>query len=132
LASCNDEAKAAADKTITVTGIPHTGDARIILFSSLAGGGNPAVTAAEGIGTISGGSVTFTLYSDAAMTAKWNGSGSFFIVIADSNFTTWAKIYTDGETNQSTFMASPNNYRYNITAANTTIPYDKFGINYGS
>jgi hypothetical protein len=122
-------------KEITVTGIPNSlnaSDVFIVVFSNLAN--DEAVS--QGSGTISGTSITFTLYAyhDKDVESeeiRWTGSGSYclglFFDDAGSQY-----VYTGGKTFQQlgiTFT-SMNDYnkipKYNISTANSSIVFSQF------
>lgn len=109
--------------TITVTGITdYTGPAMLVLIEDL----NTFSVVASGYGETIGEIAEFTMRADEAMAADWNGSGSYFIVFVGGVPDIWVKIYTNGETDTDIIEADINNYKYDITEANTTIPFSKF------
>jgi len=111
--------------SITVTGITgKTGDASIYVVSSF---DNDNGMAAAGAGKISGGSVTFSLVKDEAMT-PWTGSGSYYLMLGfdqdDSEY-----YYTNGQT--ISISAEDENFyaklpKYTITSAASTIAFNLF------
>jgi predicted small secreted protein len=81
LAGC-DNGNGGGGKTITVSGFPLSGTAGIMLFDSAP---TPDTTdpIAYGLGTISSGSGSFTLYDGPGGTGNpWNGSGNYYVEVA--------------------------------------------------
>jgi len=111
--------------SITITGITgKTGDALIYVASGL---DSENGMVAEGMGTISGGSVTFNLVKDQAMN-PWTGSGSYYLMLEfDQDESEY--YYTNGQTinisagDENPYAKLP---KYNITSAASTIAFNLF------
>ncbi|MDR1218790.1 MAG: hypothetical protein LBK73_04185 [Treponema sp.] len=111
-------------KKIVITGLTgKSGEAQIGIFS---GFGENDMTA-YGEGTISGASVELPLYIYSEGETVWTGNGAYYLMLFDGEA---EYIFTDGKTFEQLGISGEQDIaklpKYNITAATSTIAFDKF------
>jgi hypothetical protein len=86
LAGCDNGTNGGGGKTITVSNFPLNGTAGIMLFDSNSAPTDTTDPIAYGLGTISDGTGSFTLYDGPGGTGNpWNGSGNYYVDVATEN-----------------------------------------------